>query len=229
MTSGILLIDKPKGITSHDVVNIVRKLFNTKRVGHAGTLDPIATGVLVILVGEATKKSDFLLSEDKSYTVTLRLGTSTDTADASGKVIRKGNTQGLQPDAVKDAIMSFVGEGKQVPPMYSAVKFKGRTLYKWARKGVLVPREPRRINIKEICIKEVLLPDVVFDITSSKGSYIRQLCADLGEPDIGERLGCGGHMVELRRTRSGGYDISKAIPLDELKALDSNMLENALS
>jgi tRNA pseudouridine55 synthase len=213
--SGILIVDKPKGITSHDVVNAVRKLFNMRRVGHAGTLDPIATGVLVVLVGEATKRSDSLLSADKSYTVTLRLGAATDTADASGKVIRTGSMEGLQPDAVKAAIMSFVGETEQVPPMYSAVKFKGKTLYKWARKGVEVPREPRRINIKEIHIKDVSLPEVVFDITSSKGTYIRQLCED-----VGKRLGCGGHMAELRRTRSGAYDISRAVALDKLKAAD---------
>jgi len=224
MTSGILLIDKPKGITSHDAVNIARRVFNTKRVGHAGTLDPIATGILVILVGEATKRSNSLLSEDKSYTVTLHLGAATDTADASGKVIRKGNTEGLRPDAVKEVIMSFVGETEQIPPMYSAVKFKGKALYKWARKGVEVPRQPRTINIKDIRIKDILLPDVVFDITSSKGTYMRQLCHD-----IGERLGCGGHMTELRRTRSGSFDISKAITLDKLESFDRNMLESILS
>src|SRR3989338_228956 len=125
---------------SHDVVNAVRKIFNTKRVGHAGTLDPIATGVLVILVGEATKKSDSLLSEDKSYTVTLRLGAATDTADASGKVIHAGSMDGLRTDAVKEVIMSFVGEGEQIPPMYSAVKIKGKALYRWARKGIEMPR-----------------------------------------------------------------------------------------
>lgn len=213
--NGILIVDKPKGITSHDAVNTVRRLFNTKRVGHAGTLDPIATGVLVILVGEATKKSNSLLSEDKGYTVTLRLGAATDTADASGKIIRTGSTEGLRPDAVKEAIMSFIGETEQIPPMYSAVKFKGKALYKWARKGVGVPREPRKINIKEIHIKDILLPHVVFDVTSSKGTYMRQLCED-----IGERLGCGGHMAELRRTRSGAYDISQAVPLDNLKTTD---------
>ncbi|MBU4377212.1 MAG: tRNA pseudouridine(55) synthase TruB [Candidatus Omnitrophica bacterium] len=212
---GILVMDKPKGMTSHDVVNIVRRVLNTKRVGHAGTLDPIATGVLIILVGKATKKSDSLLNEDKDYAVTLRLGSATDTGDASGKVIRTGSLTGISPGMVKDAIMSFAGESEQVPPMYSAIKQKGETLYKLARKGIEVAREPRRINIKEMRIKDISLPDVIFDISCSKGTYVRQLCQD-----IGERLGCAGHMAELRRTRSGKYDISQAVALDKLKPAD---------
>lgn len=221
--NGILIMDKPKGITSHDVVNIVRKVFNTKRVGHAGTLDPIATGVLVILIGEATKKSEALLNDDKSYTATLRLGLATDTGDSSGKSTRAGSVDGLEHDAVKNAIMNFTGEIEQTPPMYSAVKFKGRNLYKWARKGIEVPRKARKINIKEIDIKKISLPDVIFDVTCSKGTYIRQLCAD-----IGDKLGCGGHMAELRRTRSGAYGISQAITVEKLKALNGEELKSIL-
>lgn len=221
--NGILIVDKPKGMTSHDVVNIARKVFNTKKVGHAGTLDPIATGVLIILVGEATKKSDTLLNDDKSYAATLRLGLATDTGDASGKVTKTCLTEGLTPETVEDAVMSFVGEIEQVPPMYSAVKFKGKTLYKWARKGVEVPRKARKINIKEISIKEITIPDVMFEVTCSKGTYIRQLCAD-----IGDKLGSCGHMAELRRTRSGQYDISRAITLDKLKTLTADELKNIL-
>lgn len=212
--SGILIIDKPKGMTSHDVVNIVRKVLNIKKVGHAGTLDPIATGVLIILIGKATKKSDSLLNEDKDYSVTLRLGSATDTGDASGKIIRADSLTGLSAGTVRDTIMSFVGERVQVPPMYSAVKFKGRPLYKLARKGIEIPRAARKINIKEIRVKDISFPDVVFDISCSKGTYVRQLCSD-----IGERLGRGGHMAELKRTRSGDYDISQAVTIDRLKGI----------
>lgn len=221
--NGILIIDKPKGITSHDVVNIARRVFNTKKVGHAGTLDPIATGVLVILIGDATKKSDELLNNDKSYTATLRLGLATDTGDSSGNATRTGSVENLESAAVKDAIMSFVGEIEQTPPMYSAIKFKGKSLYKWARKGVEIPRKARKISIKAIHIKKISLPDVVFDVTCSKGTYIRQLCAD-----IGDKLGCGGHMAELQRTRSGIYDISQAIDVDKLKTLSADELKSIL-
>lgn len=220
---GILIVDKPKGMTSHDVVNIARKVFDTKRVGHAGTLDPIATGVLIILVGIATKKSETLLNDDKSYTATLRLGFATDTGDASGKVTKTCLSEGLKPKAVEDAVMSFVGEIEQVPPMYSAVKFRGKALYKWARKGVEVPRKSRKVNIKKIHIKEIAIPDVMFEVTCSKGTYIRQLCAD-----IGDKLGSCGHMAELRRTRSGQYDISHAVTVEKLRTLTGDELKNIL-
>lgn len=219
--NGILIVDKPKGVTSHDVVNIVRRVFNIKKVGHAGTLDPVATGVLVILVGDATKMSEMLLNDDKSYAATLRLGVATDTGDSSGKTIRACPTDNLTRKAVEDAVMNFVGEIEQVPPMYSAVKFKGRALYKWARKGVEVPRKARRIKIKEMRISEIAIPDVMFEVTCSKGTYIRQLCAD-----IGDKLSCGGHMTELRRTRSGPYDISRAVTIEELRALSGERLKS---
>lgn len=222
--NGILIVDKPKGMTSHDVVNIVRRAFNTKRVGHAGTLDPIATGVLVILVGDATKKSETLINDDKNYTSTLRLGFATDTGDASGKVTKICSAEGLNPKTVEDAVMSFVGEIEQAPPMYSAVKFRGKALYKWARKGIEVPRKTRKVNIKEILIKEIAIPDVMFEVTCSKGTYIRQLCAD-----IGDKLDSCGHMAELRRTRSGQYDISRAITVDKLKTLTMDELKGILT
>ncbi len=221
--NGILIIDKPKGMTSHDVVNIVRRVCGIKRVGHAGTLDPIATGVLVILIGDATRKADTLLGNDKSYTATLRLGFATDTGDSSGKAIRSGSTENISAGTVCDAIMSFTGEIEQVPPMYSAVKFKGRALYKWARKGMEVPRSARKVTIRKISVKETLLPNVIFDVVCSKGTYIRQLCAD-----IGDKLGCGGHMSELRRTRSGIYDISRAVSVEELKLLSPEELSGIL-
>ena len=220
---GILVVDKPEGITSHDVVHPARRLFRIKRIGHAGTLDPIATGVLVILVGRATKRSHFLMSDDKEYAVRLRLGIATDTGDAFGKVMNVSDTQGLARGAIESAIMGFKGEIEQVPPMFSAVKFKGKSLYKWARKGITVSRKKRKGTIKDLYIKEITLPDVVFDVKCSKGTYIRQLCAD-----IGGKLGCGAHMVGLRRIKSGDFHISQAIGVDRLKSMGTDELHNLL-
>jgi len=218
--SGILIIDKPKGMTSHDVVNIARRAFDIKKVGHAGTLDPIATGVLIILVGRATKRFDVLMSGDKEYAVKLRLGVSTDTGDAFGKPVNNTNIQKLTKGSIEKAVMSFEGEAEQMPPMYSAVKFKGKRLYKLARKGITVPRQARKITIKKLKINEISLPDVSFEVCCSKGTYIRQLCAD-----IGDKLGCGAHMAELRRIRSGNFHISQAITIDELKNGQASFLE----
>lgn len=221
--NGILVVDKPKGITSHDVVDIVRRLFKIKKVGHAGTLDPIATGVLVILIGKATKKSNLLASEDKEYSTRLRLGITTDTGDVFGKVTNTLQLQELDKDLIEKTIMSFRGEIEQLPPMFSAIKFKGKSLYKWKRLGLSVPRKARRVTIKNICIKEIASPDVAFDVSCSKGTYIRQLCMD-----IGDRLGCGAHMTELRRLRSGDFHISQAIGIDRLQSLSADELCNAL-
>ncbi len=221
--NGILVVDKPKGITSHDVVNIARRLFKMERIGHAGTLDPIATGVLVVLIGRATKRSHLLMSGDKEYAVRLRLGITTDTGDAFGKVINTSDMKGLTGSAIERAMMSFKGEIEQVPPMFSAVKFKGRSLYKWARKGISVPRKTRKVTIKNLRVSEITLPDVVFDVQCSKGTYIRQLCAD-----IGDKLGCGAHMTELRRIRSGDFYISQAIGIDKLRSMAEDELLNAL-
>lgn len=221
--NGILIVDKPKGITSHDVVNIVRRLFNVKEVGHAGTLDPIATGVLIILIGEATKRSNFLASVDKEYRTTLRLGITTDTGDAFGKIIASSQLQGLERDLIEKTIMGFKGEIEQMPPVFSAVKFKGRSLYKWARKGITVPRKARKVTVREISIKKISLPDIVFDVSCSKGTYIRQLCMD-----IGGKLGCGAHMAELRRLKAGDFHISQAIDADRLRGLSEKELHNTL-
>ncbi|MBL7071250.1 MAG: tRNA pseudouridine(55) synthase TruB [Candidatus Omnitrophica bacterium] len=210
--SGIIIIDKPKGLTSHDVVDIVRRVFRMKRVGHAGTLDPIATGVLVILLGRATKRSNMLSGADKEYSAMLKLGVSTDSADAYGKVTKTSRLNSLDAESVEKAVLSFKGEIEQVPPMFSAVKYKGKRLYKLARKGVTVERKARKVTIKNISISEIGLPDVSLDVVCTKGTYIRQLCAD-----IGEKLGCGAHMTELRRTRSGDFNISEAVSIDSLK------------
>lgn len=221
--NGILIIDKPKGITSHDVVNIVRSIFKIKKVGHAGTLDPIATGVLIVLLGNATKRSESLSSDEKQYKATLRLGVTTDTGDAFGRVISDSRALGLNRDSIKEAIMSFKGELEQTPPAYSAVKFRGRSLYKWTRKGIAVPRRPRKIIIKDISVREIATPDVVFDVLCSKGTYIRQLCID-----IGEKLGCGAHMTELRRIRAGNFHITQAIELERLKSMSEDELYKVL-
>jgi tRNA pseudouridine55 synthase len=221
--NGILIVDKPKGITSHDVVDIVRRLFKMRKVGHAGTLDPIATGVLVILVGEATKKSNLLINDDKMYEARMRLGMSTDTGDAFGRVISTSQIKELDRNLIKKAIMSFKGEIEQVPPMFSAAKFKGKSLYKWARKGITVPRKARTVVIKDISIKEISPPDVTFDVLCSKGTYIRQLCVD-----IGERLGWGAHMTELRRVKAGDFHISQAVELEKLKSMTEDELYKIL-
>ena len=221
--NGILIVDKPSGLTSHDVVNIIRRLFKIKKVGHAGTLDPIATGVLVVLLGGATKRSNLLSNDDKEYAVNLQLGISTDTGDALGKILRSSRFQGLDKNTIKKTVLEFVGEIEQIPPMFSAIKFKGKSLYKWARKGITVPRESRKVTIKNIFVKEISPPRVAFDILCSKGTYIRQLCVD-----IGEKLGCGAHMTGLRRTRSGNFYISQAISVDRLKGLPEEELYNAL-
>ena len=211
--SGVLVVDKPRDMTSHDVVDIVRRLFNTRRVGHAGTLDPIATGVLVVLVGSATKSSAMLTNDEKEYSARLTLGKTTDTGDAYGKTVKASGLNGLDRKTVEDAVLSFRGEIEQTPPMFSAVKYKGRSLYKLARKGVTVDRQSRRVVIKDITIEDISLPQVDFKVVCSKGTYIRQLCAD-----IGEKLGCGGHMSALRRSRSGDFHISRAVTLDRLRA-----------
>lgn len=221
--SGILVVDKPKYLTSHDVVDIARRVFKIKKVGHAGTLDPIATGVLVILVGGATKKSGLFSGQDKEYEARMTLGIVTDTGDAFGKVLSTSEVGSLSNDFIKKTMMGFIGEIEQVPPMFSAVKYHGKSLYKWARRGIEVPREPRRIFIKKITVKEVAMPDVTFDVVCSKGAYIRQLCQD-----IGEKIKCGAHMAELRRIRSGNFHISQAVSVDRLKSMSAKELEAAL-
>jgi len=221
--NGIIIVDKPRGMTSHDVVNVVRHLFGIRKVGHAGTLDPIATGVLIILIGDLTKRFNLLANDDKEYIARLRLGVTTDTGDALGKVTNVSDPQKVDGDLIEKAIMSFKGEIEQVPPMFSAIKFKGKSLYKWARKGIIVERKARRVTIRNVLIKEISLPDVVFEVSCSKGTYIRQLCQD-----IGDRLGCGGHMTELRRIRSGDFHISRAIGIDKLKSMSRDELYNAL-
>ena len=216
---GILIVDKPQGMTSHDVVNLIRRRFAIKKVGHAGTLDPIATGVLVMLLGKYTKFSDRLIKDDKSYEATMVLGATSDTGDAWGKIEPSGAKPYFTDDEIKRIFDEFIGEIEQTPPMYSAVKYKGRKLYEFARKGVTVQVAARKIFIKDIKISRIALPEIGFDVVCSKGTYIRQLCSD-----IGKRLECGAYLSALRRIRSGAFTIDGAIKIEDMRKCDKEAL-----
>jgi len=209
--NGILLVDKPPSMTSHDVVNILRKKLNVKKVGHAGTLDPAATGLLLMLVGAATKQSQFLMSDIKAYSVAMTLGTTTHTADHTGTVLCRAPVPEFDDNAIKEALSHFQGEISQVPPMVSAKKVKGKKLYVLARKGLTIERPAQNITIYDLVLRKINLPEVCFDVRCSKGTYIRTLCED-----IGKHLGCGAHMSALRRTACAGYSVSEAVSVDEL-------------
>ncbi|MBW2631123.1 MAG: tRNA pseudouridine(55) synthase TruB [Deltaproteobacteria bacterium] len=206
--NGALIIDKPSGRTSYDIVRDVKELLGTKKVGHAGTLDPLATGVLIICVNEATKLAQFFSNDDKDYRATMLLGVRTDTLDIEGKVIERCEPC-LQAEEIKDVVESFVGQIEQRAPKYSAVKFKGKPLYKWTRQGVDIEPPLRKVELYNINVEEIKLPYVTFTVSCSKGTYIRSLCSD-----IGSRLGCGACLSDLRRTRSGGFSEENAISLE---------------
>lgn len=215
--SGVLVLNKPAGFTSHDCVNRIRRLYNTKKVGHTGTLDPMATGVLPILIGRAAKASDLVTAEDKLYRAGLRLGITTDTEDTTGKIL---STSEKIPDeeTVRETIKSFVGDILQIPPMYSALKVNGQKLVDLARRGVTVEREPRPITIHAIAAEPTRSPaEYILTVHCSKGTYIRTLCAD-----IGKRLGCGGCMSSLERLASGSFGIENSVTLDEIGDLTDN-------
>jgi tRNA pseudouridine55 synthase len=213
MRDGILIIDKPSGLTSHDVVNRVRRTTKVRQVGHAGTLDPLATGVLVVCLGQATRVSEYLLGHDKSYRATIRLGVETNTYDADGKVVA---TRDVNVDrvAVEQALTRFIGEIQQVPPMYSAIKREGQKLYELARQGIEIEREARSVIIHSIKLRSYQAPNVTIDVRCSAGTYIRSIAHDLGE-----LLGTGGHLIELRRTAAGPFTIEHAITLDTFEAV----------
>ena len=221
---GIFNIYKEKGFTSHDVVAIVRRTIHMKKVGHTGTLDPDAEGVLPVCVGKATKLSDVIMDGRKSYRAMLRLGITTTTEDASGEVLETKAVV-FDEEKIRAAVAAFIGRLEQVPPMYSAVKVNGKKLYELARKGKEIARKARTIEVYDIRIRRFLPPDrVEMDIDCSKGTYIRTLCAD-----IGKALGCGGHMAELLRTATGSFSLENAIKLDDLKALaEQERAEDAL-
>lgn len=212
--SGILIINKHAGATSHDIVNRIRKLYNTKRVGHTGTLDPDATGVLVVLVGRAAKAAEYLVSDTKKYRATLRLGLTTDTEDASGEVLTVCDSIPNE-ETVKKICAYFVGKIKQIPPMYSALKKGGQKLCDLARKGIVVEREAREVTVFElVCFPAETDSDYILDVFCSSGTYIRTLCAD-----IGNALGCGGIMATLQRTYAGGFSIEDSITVKELEEM----------
>lgn len=212
MINGIVNVYKEKGFTSFDVVAKMRGIFQQKKIGHTGTLDPDAQGVLPVCLGRATKVCDLLTDKDKEYETVLLLGVCTDTQDLSGEILERKEVHATE-DEVKKAILSFVGDYMQVPPMYSALKVGGQKLCDLARKGVTVERKARPVTIHEIEILSMNLPEVRMRVLCSKGTYIRTLCQD-----IGEKLGCGGCMKSLLRTRVAGFVIDEAIKLDELEA-----------
>lgn len=211
---GVLNINKPSGWTSHDVVAKLRGGLKGNRIGHAGTLDPAATGVLPVLIGRATRIAEYLLDWDKEYQAVLRLGQTTDTLDATGTVLSEASTDGLTEDSIRSACARFQGEIEQLPPMYSAVKVAGMPLYKAARAGKTVQREFRQVTVYDMSILKVHGRDVLFRVRCSKGTYVRTLCAD-----IGEVLGVGGHLLELERRRVGPLHIEQSCTIEE--ALDS--------
>ena len=223
LDSGILLVDKPSEWTSHDVVNFVRRRFNIKKVGHCGTLDPAATGLLVIVIGRATKLSQKLSGDDKTYTSNMLLGTETDSQDLDGKITAENDWIGVTKDQVEKVCKTFVGEQLQTPPMVSAKKVGGKRLYKLAREGKVIEREPVKINIKSLEINDIELPYVKFTVSCSKGTYIRTLCYD-----IGKQLGCGAVLAGLRRTQCGMFFIEKAVSIDTMKEWEQEELAESL-
>lgn len=209
---GLLLIDKPAGMTSHDVVDEIRRRFRMRRVGHGGTLDPAATGLLILLLGRATRHARVLLGADKTYVGTLRLGQSTDTQDAEGKVLAVREVGPLTREQVEQACARFRGQIEQEIPAYSAVRIQGRRFYDLARAGQPVPRRIRKVTVHDLRVHGLRLPDVDLELTCSSGTYVRTLCADLGDA-----LGCCGHLKRLSRTQVGPFRLSEAVRLEDAR------------
>jgi len=212
LVSGVLVVDKPIGLTSHDVVQIIRRGTGIRRAGHTGTLDPRASGVLVILIGPAVRLSEFVSASDKRYQATIRLGSSTDTYDGDGQITSTSEIGDISEEEFDEVLQTFVGEMEQVPPPYSAVKVKGRKAYEIARKGEEVELEPRMVNVYSLEILEWAPPEAVIDVYCSSGTYVRSLANDLGKA-----LGSGAHLVGLRRTKSGRFTLRDAVQLRRLQ------------
>ncbi len=222
--SGILLIDKPVGMTSAQVVAAVKRLTGVGKVGHTGTLDPLATGLLICCLNQATKLARFLLEGEKSYEAVLNLGVATDTQDATGQILSRQDTSSVTKAAVERTMHTFLGVIRQQPPVYSALKHEGKPLYHWARKGKPVAKPSRTVVISALEIQKVTLPEVYFSVSCSAGTYIRTLCAD-----VGDSLGCGGHLTALRRTASCGFSVTRAMTLEQLDAMaDTGAWKNRL-
>lgn len=220
---GVLLVDKPGDHTSHDVVARLRRKLNMKRIGHAGTLDPMATGLMILLIGKATKISQYLISLDKEYEGTVELGKVTDSQDADGEVLETRPVPPLGEADVKKAMSGFLGDQYQMPPMYSAIKIDGVPLYKNARKGVEVEREPRFIRVSSFELTGFALPRFDFRLRCSKGTYVRTIAHDLGQ-----KLGCGAHLSALRRTATDKFNLSQALTLDQIEAMPLSEIEKRL-
>lgn len=220
---GVLLVDKPADHTSHDVIARLRGKLKMRRIGHAGTLDPMATGLLIVLVGKATRVSQYLISLDKEYEGTIELGKVTDTQDADGEVMETRPVPPLNEADVTAALKGFLGDQYQIPPMYSAIKIDGVPLYKSARKGEEVEREPRFIRVMSWELTRFALPRFDFRLRCTKGTYVRTLAHDLGQ-----KLGCGGHLAALRRTATDKFHVSQALTLDEIMALSLPEIEKRL-
>ena len=225
MVNGIINIYKEAGFTSHDVVAKLRGIVKQKKIGHTGTLDPDATGVLPVCLGNATKLCDMLTDKSKEYESCMLLGVTTDTQDMSGKVLENKQVSCTQEEA-REAVLSFIGEYDQIPPMYSAIKVNGKKLYELARNGIEIERKPRRVEISHIEILECSLPEIHFRVSCSKGTYIRALCAD-----IGDKLGCGAAMKSLIRTRVGTFVIEEAWKLSEVEKMvaEGKLLEHVIA
>jgi tRNA pseudouridine55 synthase len=217
---GAILIDKPAGPTSHDVVDVIRRKFGIKKVGHCGTLDPSATGLLIIVLGRGTKLSEKLMGDDKAYEGTIKFGEATDSYDADGELTASLPVMPMTLDELNEAAASFIGDQMQIPPMVSAIKKGGVPLYKLARKGVEVEREPRLIHIYNFRFTEYTEPVGTFKLAATKGTYVRSVAHDLGH-----KLGCGAHLASLRRTESGKFDVAEAWPLDQVLQLSAAELE----
>jgi tRNA pseudouridine55 synthase len=221
---GILLVDKPSGITSHDIVDRLRRKLKMKKIGHAGTLDPLATGLMIMLIGKATKVSQFLISLDKAYEGTFKLGVETDSQDSDGEVVEtKDLPENLSEEMIGDAMKEFLGDQYQTPPMFSAKKINGVPLYKMARKGKTVEREPRVIRINELSLQGWDSPEGRFFMDCSKGTYVRTVFHDLGQ-----KLDCGGHLTSLRRTKINDFSIEGVPTLEEIETMGTGEFQSLL-
>jgi tRNA pseudouridine55 synthase len=220
---GVLLVDKPQGLTSHDVVYRLRRKLQMKKIGHAGTLDPMATGLLIMLIGKATRISQYLMSSDKVYEGEATLGVVTDSQDAEGEIMETRPVPVLSEAQVKEVMKGFLGDQYQIPPMHSAIKIDGVALYKLARKGEVVEREPRFIRVMSFELLSFALPKITFRLHCTKGTYVRTIAHDLGN-----KLGCGAHLSALRRTVSGKFEMSQGLTLDQIETMPLAEIEKRL-
>jgi tRNA pseudouridine55 synthase len=220
---GVLLVDKASGMTSHDVVAIVRRQLRTKKVGHCGTLDPLATGLLIIVLGRGTKIQDLLMSEDKEYVGTMTLGVMTDSQDADGQITETRPVGDYSREQLEAAFAKYHGDFYQMPPMVSAIKKEGVPLYKLARQGKVVEREPRFVHVYAHEIQAVRPPEIDFRVACSKGFYVRTYAFD-----IGNELGCGAHLKALRRTRSGKFTLEHSVTVHDIKTLDPRDIQQRI-